>query len=390
MQPRTSHATFASVETAGSVVLFAATVLALLWENSPWHAAYEHLWEIQLAHVGVLVDIDVSVHFFVNEILMTLFFFVVGLEIRREAQEGALASLKLAALPVAAAAGGVLAPALLYLGITGDTEHAGGWAVPTATDIAFAVGVLAVLGKRVHPALRALLLALAIADDVAAIVIIAVVFAGGVSLTGLAIAAAGIAGVLVLRKLGVGAEIVYALPGVLLWVGLLDAGIHPVLAGVILGLLTPMKPRRANEAPPAVRIERLLHPWVALGVMPLFALANAGIRIGGIDLGDPALRTLVIAVAVGLVVGKPLGIVTTAWLTVRFGWCALPPGVHFRGVLVVGCLGGIGFTMAIFIATLAFPSADALAAAKLAVLVGSAAAGVLGLGLGAKLLRRPS
>jgi NhaA family Na+:H+ antiporter len=381
---------FLSTETASGVVLFAATVLALAWENSPWHALYEHLWEIQLVHVGWLVDVDVSVHFFVNEILMTLFFFVVGLEIRREVHDGALASLKLAALPIAAAAGGVAAPALIYLGISGDTAHAGGWAVPTATDIAFAVGVLALLGKRVPPALRALLLALAIADDVAAIVIIAVVFAGGVSLTGLAIAAAGIAIALALRRLGVGAEIVYAVPGVLLWIGLLDAGIHPVLAGVILGLLTPMTPRRTGEPPPAVRLERLLHPWIAFVVMPLFALANAGIRIGGIDLGDPALRKLVSAVTVGLVVGKPLGIVATAWLAVRLGWGALPRGVHFRHVLVIGCLGGIGFTMAIFIATLAFPSADALAAAKLAVLVGSTAAAVLGLTLGASFLRRTS
>jgi NhaA family Na+:H+ antiporter len=262
--------------------------------------------------------------------------------------------------------------------------------VPTATDIAFAVGVLALLGKRVPPALRALLLALAIADDVAAIVIIAAVFAGGVSLEGLEIAAAGIALALVLRKLRVRAEIVYVLPAVVLWIGLLDAGIHPVLAGVIMGLLTPMTPRRAGELPPAVRVERLLHPWIAFVVMPLFALANAGIRIGGIDLGDPALRLLVSAVTVGLVVGKPLGIVATAWLAVRLGWCALPSGVRLSGVLVVGCLGGIGFTMAIFIATLAFPDTETLAAAKLAVLVGSAAAAVLGLTLGASLLRRTS
>jgi NhaA family Na+:H+ antiporter len=183
---------------------------------------------------------------------------------------------------------------------------------------------------------------------------------------------------------------VYLLPGAVLWVGLLDAGVHPVLAGVILGLLTPMKPRRAGESPPAVRIERLLHPWIAYLVMPLFALANAGIRLDGIHLAEPALRTLVSAVAIGLVVGKPLGIVVTAWVAVRLGWCALPPGVRLSGVLVIGCLGGIGFTMAIFIATLAFPSADALAAAKLAVLVGSAAAALLGLLLGALLLRRPS
>jgi Na+:H+ antiporter, NhaA family len=381
---------FLNTETVGGLVLCGAAALALLWENSAWHASYEHLWEIHLVHVGLLVDVDVSLHFFVNEVLMTLFFFVVGLEIRREIYDGALASLKLAALPVAAAAGGVLAPALLYLGISHGTAHAGGWAVPTATDIAFAVGVLALLGKRVAPALRALLLALAIVDDVAAIVIIAVVFAGGVSLTGLALATAGVAGVLVLRKLRVGAEIVYALPGVVLWIGLLDAGIHPVLAGVILGLLTPMQPRRAGEPPPAVRIERLLHPWIAFLVMPLFALANAGIRLDGIDLAEPALRTLASAVAVGLVLGKPLGIVTTAWLAVRLGWCALPPGVRWSGIVVIGCLGGIGFTMAIFIATLAFPGADALAAAKLGVLAGSAGAAVAGLSLGVRLFRRPS
>jgi Na+:H+ antiporter, NhaA family len=385
---RSALEAFLNVETTGGVVLFAATALALLWENTAWHALYEHLWEIQLVHVGFLVDIDVSLHFFVNEILMTFFFFVVGLEIRREAHDGALASLKLAALPVAAAAGGVLAPALIYLGISGDPEHAGGWAVPTATDIAFAVGVLALLGKRVPPALRALLLALAIADDVAAIVIIAVVFAGGVSLIGLAIAAAGVVLALVMRRLGVRAEIAYVLPGVVLWIGLLDAGIHPVLAGVILGLLTPMHSVRANEAPPAVRVERLLHPWIAFVVMPLFALANAGIRLGGIDLDDPALRTLVSAVAVGLFLGKPLGIATTAWLAVRLGWCALPRGVGWGGVLVVGCLGGIGFTMAIFVATLAFPGPDSLAAAKLAVLVGSGASAALGLLLGARLLRK--
>jgi NhaA family Na+:H+ antiporter len=380
---------FLSVETAGSLVLFAATALALLWENSPWSSTYEHLWETKVSIVGAGLDMHASLHFLVNDVLMTLFFFVVGLEIRREAHDGALASLKLAALPVAAAAGGVVAPALIYLGLNSDTPLARGWAVPTATDIAFAIGVLALLGKRVDPSLRALLLALAIADDVAAIVIIAVVFAGGVSLVGLGTAAAGIAGVLVLRKLGVGAEIVYLLPGAVLWIGLLDAGLHPVLAGVALGLLTPMAPPRAGEPPPAVRLERLLHPWVAYLVMPLFALANAGVRLDGLDLMGPASTLLVSGIALGLVVGKPLGIVAAATLAVRLGWCALPPGVRMSGVVVIGCLGGIGFTMAIFIATLAFPSPDALAAAKFAVLVGSAASAAIGLLLGARLLRSP-
>jgi len=379
---------FLSVETAGSVVLFAATALALLWENSPWHASYEHVWEIRVARIGWLVDIDVSLHFLVNEVLMTLFFFVVGLEIRREAHDGALASLKLAGLPIAAAAGGVVAPALIYLGLNGDAALARGWAVPTATDIAFAVGVLALLGKRVHPALRALLLALAIADDVVAIAIIALVFAGGLSLVGVAIAAAGIAGVLLLRRLGVTTEIVYALPGAVLWIGLLDAGLHPVLAGVVLGLLTPMTPPRPGVPPPAVRIERLLHPWIAYAVMPLFALANAGVRLAGVDVAAPASLMLGSGIVLGLVVGKPLGICAAAALAVRLGWCALPPGVRMSGVFVIGCLGGIGFTMAIFIATLAFPGPDALAAAKLAVIVGSAASAAIGLVLGARLLRR--
>jgi NhaA family Na+:H+ antiporter len=261
--------------------------------------------------------------------------------------------------------------------------------VPTATDIAFAVGVLALLGKRVHPALRALLLALAIADDVAAIAIIAFVFAGGVSLVGVAIAAAGIAGVLLLRKLGVTAEIIYALPGAVLWFGLLDAGLHPVLAGVALGLLTPMTPPRPGEPPPAVRLEKLLHAWIAYLVMPLFALANAGVRLEGLDLSAPSSRMLVGGIVLGLVVGKPLGIVSAAALAVRLGWCALPSGVRLGGVFVIGCLGGIGFTMAIFVATLAFPSAHALAAAKFAVIAGSAASAAIGLSSGARLLRRP-
>jgi NhaA family Na+:H+ antiporter len=193
-----------------------------------------------------------------------------------------------------------------------------------------------------------------------------------------------------MRRLGVRAEIAYLLPGAVLWIGLLDAGIHPVLAGVILGLLTPMRARRPNEAPPAVRVERLLHPWIAFLVMPLFALANAGVRLGGLDLSAPAATLLASGIALGLLAGKPLGIVAATAVTVRLGWCALPPGVRMSGVLVIGCLGGIGFTMAIFIATLAFPDEQALAAAKLAVIAGSAASAVLGLLLGSRLLRKPS
>ena len=235
------------------------------------------------------------------------------------------------------------------------------------TDIALAVGVLALIGKRANPALRAVLLALAISDDVAAILIIAFFYAEGIALDGAAVAALGLAGLFVLRVRHVQRTSAYLALGALLWIGLLGAGLHPVLAGVAVGVLMPHAP--------AGRIESKLHPWVAFGVMPLFALANAGISFGGLDLSDEVSVTLAGGIALALLVGKPVGIVSAVALAVRVRWCELPHGVTWRGIVMIGCLGGIGFTMSIFIATLAFPEASLLAAAKLGVLAASVLAG---------------
>jgi NhaA family Na+:H+ antiporter len=302
------------------------------------------------------------------------------LEIRREIHEGELAELRRAALPVVAALGGMLFPALIYLAFNRSPETQNGWGVPTATDIAFAVGVLALLGKRVPPALRVLLLALAIIDDIGAIIVIAIFYSSGVSGIGFLIAALGVLAVLLLQRFGVRNPLIYVVPGVILWSGMLKSGVHPTIAGVVLGLLTPVKAWLGHEsAAPVVRLQEALHGWVAYLIMPLFALANAGVSLNGVSIEDPNLMHVASGVALGLVLGKPLGIVCVSALFVRLGVCALPRGVNWLGVSVVGVVAGIGFTMAIFIAGLAFQTPQQLAAAKLAILVGSAAAATFGL-----------
>jgi NhaA family Na+:H+ antiporter len=353
---------FFRVETASGLILLVAAVCALAWANSPWPGSYEVVWHAPVAH------------FLVNDVLMTAFFLVVGLEIRREIQDGVLSSPRLAALPIAAAFGGIVVPAAIYLLLNADHPVLrAGWAIPTATDIAFAVGALTLLGKRVEPGLRVLLLALAIADDVAAILVIAFFYAGGLAMQWMALAAVGLVGVLVLRRTRVRNAFTYMVMGAVMWLGLLRAGLHPVLAGVILGLLMPET--LAN------RTEASLHSWVAYGVMPVFALANAGITFMGMSL-DAASLALGGGVVLALVVGKPVGIVAAAALAVRLRLCQLPPRVNWVGVTLVGCLGGIGFTMSIFIATLAFSEPALLAAAKLGVLIGSILAAATALVIG--------
>jgi NhaA family Na+:H+ antiporter len=382
---------FLKIEAASGVVLLIATALALFWANSPWSASYEHLWHAAI--FGATEDPHATLHFFVNDGLMTIFFLVVGLEIRREIHDGALSTLRLAALPIAAAVGGIVAPAIIYTLLNGDPAVRQGWAIPTPTDIAFAVGVLALLGNRVDPALRVLLLALAIADDIAAILVIALVYADGFAPAGLGLAAAGVVGMLALVKLRIERALPYLALGAVVWLGLLKAGFHPVLAGVILGLLLPVKSatsqqeegERATDSP-AARLEHALHPWVAYGIMPLFALANAGVGIGAVDFASTASISVGTGIILGLVVGKPLGIVGVTAFAVRMRWCELPRGVSWYGIAVVGCLGGIGFTMSIFIAALAFTDAQLLAVAKFAVLLASALAATLGLLAGRWLL----
>ena len=404
-------------------MLLVAALAALLWANSGAAHSYHALWHQPVGFTLGAWQVQTDLHFLVNEVLMTVFFLVVGMEIRREIHHGALASLRLAALPLVAALGGVALPALLYLALVGDQPALrSGWAIPTATDIAFAVGVLALLGRQVPPALRIFLLALAIIDDIAAVLIIAFVYSGGLDASGLALAAAGLGGVLLMQRMGVAQALWYVLPGALLWWGLLHTGAHPTLAGVVLGLMTPvalrpaLRPhleaaRRALQQAqqntqqggdpaqlhghlqqaqaaqrdllaPVQRIPMALHPWVAWGVMPLFALANAGVSLAGVDLAAPAPQAVAWAVGLALLLGKPLGVLLATWLAVRMRLCGLPAGVNWHGVLLVGLLAGIGFTMSIFVGGLAFSDAALLGAAKLGILAGSGTAAVLGLAYG--------
>lgn len=370
---------FLHIEAVSGVVLMLAAAIALLWANSSASASYHALWHAPLTlGLGPYVSSQ-SLHFWINDALMAVFFLVVGMEIRREIHDGALASLKLAALPLAAAVGGVLVPALIYVALSTDPATLRGWAVPTATDIAFAVGVLALLGRSVPGNVRILLLALAIIDDIVAVLIIALFYSGGLELSGLLVAGLGVLMVLGLQHIGIGSAWAYVIPGAVLWLGLLQTGAHPTLAGVVLGLMTPVLPVRMRGEAPVIRVQMALHPWVAYGVMPLFALANAGVTLEGVDLSVGHAQTVTLGVVLALVLGKPLGVLGASWLAVRLGLCRLPDGVRWSGVALVGLLAGIGFTMSIFIATLAFDDPDLLGAAKLGVLMASLLAASLGL-----------
>ncbi len=417
------------IEALSGTVLLLAAVVALIWANSALAGSYAALWH---APLGIQIGswgLTQTLHFWINDGLMTIFFLVVGMEIRREIHEGALSTLHQAALPLVAALGGVLAPALLYLSINPDLPARSGWAVPTATDIAFAVGVLALLGKRIPANVRVILLALAVIDDLFAVLVIALFYSAGISFAGLALAGAGIGVVLLFQRAGVGSAWAYLLPGGITWVGLLVAGIHPTLAGVALGLLTPVRSFRRTEPPegvlsriasdlaqrdidpirdahalsvplrqmsvatreilpPAVRVQMALHPWVAYGIMPLFALANAGVVIESGGLSAEGRVAVSLGVALALAVGKPAGVVGAVWCAVRAGWCRLPEGVNWGGITLLGLLTGIGFTMSIFIAMLAFQDPQQVADAKLGVLAGSTIAAACGIAWGAVYGRR--
>ena len=375
---------FLQIEAASGVVLIVAAMVALGAANSPWAEQWTHLWHTPVAvRVGAFA-VERSLEWLVNDGLMVIFFFVVGLEIRREIYQGELSELQRAALPVIAACGGVAAPALLYVALAGAAETRHGWAVPTATDIAFAVGVLTLLGKRVPAALRVLLLALAVIDDLIAIIIIALFYSSGIAVSGLVVAALGVALIFALRAFGVRRHLVYVVPGVVVWAGTYAAGVHPTIAGVVIGMVTPVVPWRGVS--PAESLIEVLHPWVAFGIMPLFALANAGVSLAGVSF-EGAGAAVTVAVVVGLVLGKPIGIAAVTALAVRLKLAALPTGLTKRHVLVLGVTAGIGFTMALFVAQLAFTDPALLAAAKLGVLCASGVAMVAGLVVGVVALR---
>jgi NhaA family Na+:H+ antiporter len=419
---------FLRIEAASGIVLLLAAAAALIWANSPWSQSYAALWHTTVGLQLGGLRFERTLEWVVNDALMVIFFFVVGLEIRREIYCGELSEWRRAALPAAAALGGMVVPALLYLSLASAPETRHGWGVPMATDIAFAVGILALVGKRVPAALRVLLLALAVIDDLGAIVVIALFYSGGIAVTGLSIAALGVAGVLLMQRFGVRAKLWYVVPGVVTWAGVYSAGIHPTIAGVIVGMLTPvrawlgrdgflerlsveLKPLKAAQASelsshellealrevdharreavsPAESLIETLHPWVAFGIMPLFALANAGVTLSGPGTDPTALRVMT-SVGAGLLFGKPLGVLTAIWLTLKLGG-TLPRGLNARHLLLLGLVAGIGFTMALFLAQLAFEDPHLLGAAKLGALTGSGIAAVVSILVGRLLLRPTS
>lgn len=414
---------FIHIEATSGVVLMLAAALALIWANSPLAHSYHDLWHLPIKLGFGAFEFERSFHFWINDALMTVFFLVVGMEIRREIHDGALSSLRQAILPVAAAVGGVVVPAIIYIAVVGGGGALSGWAVPTATDIAFALGVLALLGRSIPSNLRIFLLALAIIDDIIAVLIIALFYSGSLEPAGLILALSGIALVVGMQWIGVASAYAYVVPAAVLWSGLLYTGAHPTLAGVVLGLMTPVYATRRHELPldvasqaitditamgqgpsaghgqitsqlkalrlaqrdmlpPVTRVQASLHPWVAFGVMPLFALANAGVGFDGVDFKAPGAAAVTFGVIAALVIGKPVGVVVVSWLLVRLKLCRLPTGVSFSGMTLIGLLAGIGFTMSIFIATLAFDDPNILNAAKLGVLIASVSAAAVGLSWG--------
>ena len=373
------------------LVLLGAAALAMIWASSPFSRSYFALWQTPLLVRLGSFAFEKDLVWFVDDGLMAIFFFFVGLEMRREMHNGVLSRWKRAALPAAAALGGMVAPALIYLGVAGGPQTRPGWGVPMATDIAFAVGLVALLGKRVPRALQVLLLALAVIDDLGAIVVIALFYSSGVSIIGFAIAAVGLASIALLQRLRIRRRAAYLLPALVAWGGVYAAGIHPTIAGVIIGMMTPVVvwPRRDGSVPsgasPADRLTDLLRPWVAFFIMPVFALANAGVPLAGLSIDGPGPRIMV-AVVFALVLGKPLGVVSASYLSVKLGIGALPEGIGLRQLIVLGVVAGVGFTMSLFVAQLAFDDAHLLGAAKLGVVIASTVAGLSALAVGRLLL----
>ncbi|MGB5414649.1 MAG: Na+/H+ antiporter NhaA [Polyangiales bacterium] len=402
---------FTHIESASGVFLLICTAIALLAANSPYAETYNAFWHHELRFAVGDLSLSHSLAHWINDGLMAIFFFVIGLEIKREMIIGELSDRRKVALPVAAALGGVVAPVLIYLMFQYGEVGERGWAVPMATDIAFVVGCMSLLGNRIPRGLSILMLSLAIVDDLLAVVVIAVFYTESISGAWLAGAVVGIAAIVLLSRLGVRSIGIYVIAGVWVWLCTLESGIHPTIAGVAVGLLTPAHPwlggdrflgflrhvndtlrkpetsiERAKElvrdlsfasreaVSPLFRLETALHPWVAFGIMPLFALANAGVAIELDRIGEP----VSLAVAAGLLLGKPIGIFGASWLTVKVGWAARPEGVTWPVLGGAAFLGGIGFTMALFIASLGL-SGELLVSSKIGIILGSFVSAVLGM-----------
>jgi NhaA family Na+:H+ antiporter len=403
---------FIHIQGVSSIVLLLAAVAALLWANSPWHESYHHVWDVQLT----LSKLQLPVHAWINDALMAIFFFLVGMEIKHEIVHGELSDIRRASLPIFAALGGMVVPALAYAAINFRQAGAHGWGIPMATDIAFSLGVLA-MAKGVPAELKVFLLSLAIADDIGAIAVIAIFYTETLRIEPLVIGLLLLLVMFLVHRVGIQHSMIYAVLGILFWVAILRSGIHATIAGVILGFMVPTSPRlsfaefesigtdvvkryrqaladndkatasrmlgvleqvvSATEAP-SERLTRNLNDWVSFLVLPLFALANAGIEFSHGGFNDLLRSHVAWGVFFGLVIGKPLGIVAFSWAAVRLGLANLPNHVSWRLIAAVGLLAGIGFTVSIFISSLAFNDAALLTQAKAAVLGASVIAGIVG------------
>ena len=375
--------------TSGIVLILAAALAMFLANYAGTQQAYQNLLAIPVEFRFGSLDISKNLLLWINDALMAIFFLMVGLEVKREMVMGALAKREQAIFPLIAALGGMLVPGLLFLAFNGaDAATRSGWAIPTATDIAFALGILALLGSRVPPALKIFLMALAIIDDLGAIVVIALFYTSDLSIAALGVAAGAIVVLAAMNLLNVRNTGLYLLVGMVLWTAVLKSGVHATLAGVVVGFLIPLKKQEGHS--PAIHLEHALHPWVRWLILPLFAFANAGVSLEGIHAGD-IFSLLPLGIIVGLLIGKPVGITLFCWLAVKLRLATLPENTRLADIAAVGVLCGIGFTMSIFIASLAYGESNPqlITLAKLGILMGSILSAVAGyVILGRRLARR--
>lgn len=413
---------FLHQEASGGILLIIFTVVALIWANTALAHTYHELWHTHfVVSLGSLLSLDYSIHHWINDGLMAIFFFTVGLEIKRELLIGELSSVQKASLPIAGALGGMIVPAILYTIFNSGGEGARGWGIPMATDIAFVVGIMALLGPRVPLTLKIFVLALAIADDIGAVLVIAIFYTAEISTTALVIAAIVLVILITLNRLGTKSLIPYTILGIILWLAFLKSGVHATIAGVLLAFTIPAVSRydtnkfsekvkqliksfdakgdhwknvlnnseRQHDVlaieescekilTPLQRFEHSLHPWVSFFIIPIFALANAGVTLADLDILDSLLSPVSLGIIVGLFIGKQVGIFALSFIAVKLKMASLPEGVNWKNLYGAGILAGIGFTMSLFIAGLAFNIPELLDLSKIGILAGSLLSGIVG------------